>query len=163
MKFAITQFTFDPKNFVNISEPVKNDLETRVNKILKQLQIGSKYTNWEFVYVISSHEDYSKKLTILKKPMKSHKNKTLTFYIYFPRLRRTTKYGEYGYNLEKFIEFFFESLDKLLLSFFEIKQIDSTIIAENFKKKWINNPKAIYDEDEILLTPAEIRKILREK
>ena len=163
MKFVITQFTFDPKNFVNISEPVKKDLEKTVNKALKQLQIGSKYTDWEFVYVISSHEEYSKKLTVLKKPTKSHKTKTLTFYVYFPHLRRTKKYGEYGYDLDKFIEFFFESLDELFLSFFEIKQLDSGVMVENFQQKWLNNPKAIYDEDEILLTPSEIRKILKEK
>ena len=148
MKFEISQFTFDPKNEVNISDFLFDKLTILVSrKILRKKQF-EKYKNWTLVYWVSSDERFARKLHINPRPSKSPKYKVIDYYTYFPKL---SKYAKYSYNKRKFLIYFFQSLEVILKDFgFH----DSKLIADCLDKslaKLVNDPRSVYVNNSIYL------------
>lgn len=148
MKFEISQFTFDPKNEVNISDFLFDKLTMLVSrKILRKKQF-EKYKNWTLVYWVSSDENFSKKLKVSAKPLKSKKYKVIDYYTYFPKL---SKYAKYSYNKRKFIIYFFQSLEIILNDFdFHDSELISGCMDDSLAKL-LKDPRANYINDRIYL------------
>ena len=149
MKFEISQFTFDPKNEVNISSFIYDELTKMVTKrIFKKIQFDKKYRDWILVYWVSSDEKFAKKLHINPGPSKSPKHRVIDYYTYFPKL---SKYAKYSYNKRKFLIYFFQSLEVILKDF---DFHDSKLIADCLDKsllKLVNDARSVYVNDNIYL------------
>jgi len=161
MKFYIAQVTFDPNNFVNTSDFLKNELEKLVNKrIFKKVELEDKYKNWKFFYTVSSNGSCAKKGHIGLTPSKSFKLKIIEHYVFFPKL---SKHQKYNYNKRKFVKFFFEGLRKILKVY---NFNDDGLLEECLKYSLahiITDPNAEFKDDNIYLSKKQIAKILRSK
>lgn len=164
MKCSITQFTFDTRNHVFITDFVITQLQKIINKqIFQKLPVDKAYNNWSLEVVISSDARYARQLHVNGMASRSAKSKTIRYYIYFPRL--TVKQDDSNkpqpYSPSKFISYFITGLQTILKGW----ELDESIFKQCkklAKEKIIGNPAAAYDvKQEITLTAKEIRSILR--
>ena len=161
MKFNIAQVTFDPNNFVNISDFLKNELEKLVNKrIFKKIKIEDKYKNWVFLYTVSSNESCAKKGHVGLTPSKSYKLKIIEHYVFFPKLSKNQRYN---YNKRKFVKFFFVGLREIfkVYDFYDEGLLEECL---NYSlTRIIKDPRAEFKDNNIYLSKKQIAKILRSK
>jgi hypothetical protein len=165
MKFEITQFTFDPRNHVFVTDFVLKQLQKTISEVIfRKLKTDKLYAGWSLVYVVSSDDDYAKRLHINRIPTKSPKYKTIEYYVYFPRMTSFQNDSEKpkAYNLNKFIGYFVDGLQVIL----EGWELDKKIYIEckrKAKERIADDPRSIYNvEDEITISEKEIRQILKE-
>jgi len=161
MKFSIAQVTFDPNNFVNVSDFLKKELERLVNRrIFKKIKIDDKYKTWHFFYTISSNSSCAKRGHAVLTPSKSFKLKIIEHYVFFPKL---SKHQKYKYNKNKFVKFFFEALGKILKMYdFNDDELLEECSVYSFTHI-INDPRSEYKDNNIYLSKKIIAKILRSK